>query len=161
MTSTTMAAGAGTPAAIMNELGITPGSREESTPPLSEAVSESAEYIDFPSGDSFPIVRVERAYLKLARYRAWKEANPGAYSYAVNLALTKAAHGQQIGGRELVEAVRKAGQDLSDVTGHPVRIDNDYASPLVRDIAAEYPQVAPFVESRSRLWDCIFEAEAS
>lgn len=128
---------------------------------LTTTRGESDNYVVFPSGDSFHRAEVERAYAKLGAYRSWKEDNPGAYDHAVNLALDKAAHGQQVGGRELVEAIRKAGQDLSDVSGHPVRPNNDFAAPLVRDIAAERPQVKPFIESRSRLWDCIFEAETS
>ena len=87
---------------------------------------------ELPQGPRFTNKQIEGARRRERRYQQWRRANGSAYAYAERLALDAAEHER-----------------------NPCRINNDHAPLLVREIMECHPEVAPYVEKRTGIYDSI------
>lgn len=97
--------------------------------------------------------QLDRAESTLNRFYQWREDNPQAWAFAEAIALNKAARGQRVSVRALVEAIRA--HDLADVDGRPPKPNNDYAPIVARVLIIEHPEVSPHVERRRSVYDAL------
>ena len=97
--------------------------------------------------------QLDRAESTLNRFYQWREDNPQAWAFAEAIALNKAARGQRVSVRALVEAIRT--HDLADVDGRPPKPNNDYAPIVARVLIIEHPEVSPHVERRRSVYDAL------
>lgn len=88
---------------------------------------------------------------RVLRYLSWRIDNGPAYRYAESIAVALVRTGRRVSGNDLVERIRKA--NLVDHRGRPVRVNNDYAPLLVREIALRNPEVASHIEVRTHAYD--------
>jgi hypothetical protein len=106
-----------------------------------------------PQGPRFTNKQIEGARRRERRYQQWRRVNGSAYAYAERLALDAVEHERNVSGSWLVEQIRR--KDFSDDEGNPCRINNDHAPLLVREIMECHPEVAPYVEKRTGIYDSI------
>lgn len=101
----------------------------------------------------YTAAQLDRAETILNRFYQWREDNPSAWEYMEAIALNKAAQGQRVSARALIETIRA--HDLTDVDGRPSKPNNDYAAAMARTLTIEHPEIAPHVERRSSIYDVL------
>ena len=95
--------------------------------------------------------QLDRAEDMLHRFWQWRETNPAAWAFAEVFALDKAARGQRVSARAIIEAIRA--RDFADVSGRPTRTNNTHAAILSRVLTIEHPEITPHVERRVSVYD--------
>lgn len=116
----------------------------------SQSTTEADPHEDRPK---YTAEQLDRAEVVLHRFWRWREDNPSAWKFAEALALDKAAQGQRVSSRMLIEAIR--GRDFATKDGQPTQTDNSYATVLGRVLAAEHPEISPHLERRRSAFDVL------
>ena len=96
---------------------------------------------------------MERA--SLIRAAAWRDANSrnyAAYQWFLNRARNYAKDGEQFSIKLLVEEYRWMTRSLADRQGL-FKFDNSLASPMLRLLIADAPEIEPYVRTRSAKCD--------
>lgn len=97
--------------------------------------------------------QLECGTLKLQSFRRWQADNPPAWSYGERFALDAYAAGHSVGGRAVVEAIRR--RDFADRYGRPTKTNNDYAAIIARVLLREHPQMMQAIELRPCVFDVL------
>lgn len=83
--------------------------------------------------------------------RIWIAENPDAWAFMVRRALADAEAERRISLYHLCELVRM--KDFARADGQPMKINNRIRPGLARIMAHDYPQTAPFIETRRAACD--------
>lgn len=83
--------------------------------------------------------------------RIWIAENPDAWAFMVGRALADAEAERRISLYHLCELVRM--KDWATQSGQPFRLNNRIRPGLARIMAHDYPQTAPFIETRRAACD--------
>ena len=88
----------------------------------------------------------------------WIRLNPGIWDRFKQYAKNEAEHERRVSVQWLVEDVRKF--DRVDNAGDAVKVDNSFSPVFARQLAAEVPEVKPYITLRRSRFDGLFGVES-
>ena len=104
-----------------------------------------------PHKPKYTEAQIKRARRTQARFAEWRRDNPDALRHAEGYAVAKAAQGERVSAKAIVEDIRRV--DFTDRHGEPTSTNNDYAPLLARWIVARHPETDSHIERRRSIYD--------
>lgn len=100
--------------------------------------------------------QIERGKAILREAVEWRKRNTRAWDYVVGVAKRAAMQHKRIGGRDLIEQVRR--REFTSDGGTTTATDNNYAPIIARWLIREHPETAPCIECRATVFDLLMGA---
>ena len=88
----------------------------------------------------------------------WRKRNAQAWQFVVQVAKQAAAQRKRIGGRDLIEQVRR--KEFTTDSGAPTATNNSFSPVFARWLAIEHPETAPYIERRKTVFDFLVTSYA-